>query len=356
MFSQKFKATFLSALVLAWGLLGPAPARAADETAQVLMLRELFRTEQTQWMSTLEKHRGLLDASFFERCEARIRWALDNFHVEDAFRFAIVADFAAKLTGRPAMYRLELAEAAYKAGNVQLFDDIIQNVLVTDPGNLGALFLKCTSLMDKRQFAPAYETLRDLEAKNFNLPKVCYLMALIEISMGETQKAIEHLKKSGLPEALALLEKIQQQKDDLRFVPTSAGNPEAEKLFAEAERYLAMGDLMTAESLYTKTLQIDPKHKNAGKYLGAVFYRQRELAKAVDLLAQVVRLDSQDPEAWHFLGNALERTFDTSGDAASLQNAIKAYQEAARLEPNNAIIQGELLRAQSKLSPSAVQP
>jgi tetratricopeptide (TPR) repeat protein len=114
----------------------------------------------------------------------------------------------------------------------------------------------------------------------------------------------------------------------------------------------AQGDLTTAETLYISVLRIDRKHKNARKYLGALYYRQPNLEKAAEQLAQVATLDPGDAENWHYLGNVYERMFDTRGDRKMLDQAVSCYQKAAELDAANQVVQSELARAQSKLSSS----
>lgn len=88
------------------------PAFPADEKEQAKFLRQLFSCPESEWTQVLNENTPLLDDSFFERCEARIKWDMANNQVEDALRFAYVCDLASEVTGRPAKnYRLELKRA-----------------------------------------------------------------------------------------------------------------------------------------------------------------------------------------------------------------------------------------------------
>lgn len=80
-------------------------ARAADEAAQVQMLRTLFTCPALEWRPILEAHRDLLDDSFFERVDGRVRWSRDKGRRDDAFRFALVGDLAGQVMNRPCHFR-----------------------------------------------------------------------------------------------------------------------------------------------------------------------------------------------------------------------------------------------------------
>jgi len=84
------------------------PALAAEEKDQIKFLKQLFSCPESEWTQVMQSNTPLLDDSFFERCEARIRWDLANNQVEDAMRFALVGDMALELMGKPAHFQAEL--------------------------------------------------------------------------------------------------------------------------------------------------------------------------------------------------------------------------------------------------------
>lgn len=92
-------------LLLLFLLLAALPAHAADEAEQARMLKELFRRPFPEWREVMQQNRSLLDDSFFERVEKRIRWSRDHGQVDDAVRFGIVGDLAAGVVGRPPRFR-----------------------------------------------------------------------------------------------------------------------------------------------------------------------------------------------------------------------------------------------------------
>ena len=100
--------------------IGTPAVYGADEASQVLMLRRVFAASVDTWSSILEDNRKLLDKSFFERVESRIKWSIDNGQVEDAVRFAYVGDLAGKVVNRKTDYRMQMAQLFRKLGNFSL--------------------------------------------------------------------------------------------------------------------------------------------------------------------------------------------------------------------------------------------
>lgn len=101
--------------LLFFQLLASAPSAAQTwftepKPEPVKMLRELFRSPVTEWERILTKNRSILNESFFENVGKRIRWGVENGHIDDAHRFALVGDVAARVTGSKAVFRSDLQE------------------------------------------------------------------------------------------------------------------------------------------------------------------------------------------------------------------------------------------------------
>lgn len=67
--------------------------------SQVRMLRDLFRQPVSTWKATLATHEELLDEQFVENVSRRISWGIENNHIDDALRFAMVGDMVLELRG-----------------------------------------------------------------------------------------------------------------------------------------------------------------------------------------------------------------------------------------------------------------
>ena len=112
-----FKAVISLALcLLTVGL--AQPCRAAEESMQALMLRKLFATPLDGWRKVLEDNKNILDTSFFQRVEARIRWSIDNGQVDDALRFALAGDTAGAVVKHKTYDRIQRSQLLRHRGNL----------------------------------------------------------------------------------------------------------------------------------------------------------------------------------------------------------------------------------------------
>lgn len=365
-------------LILLSGLL-PAPARAADETQQVLMLKKVFSSPTTQWSEILEQHRNLLDASFFERVEKRIRWSLDNGQVDDALRFAIAGDLAGRAAGRKTNYRLDLAQLFLKLNNIQMVIDLLDNILVMEPNDQPARFLKASVLHDGGNLVDSYTYYVALAGEGYRKAECLYRMALIELRKEDPGLARTHLEEAVRLDPRHVLAKqeldnVVKGLSELHFVPEGAGttsNPNsppfggtpnqggpnsltpdqknrADDFLAQAEVARDQGDLPRAVELYNQAISANPTLVKAYVYLGAVYFQTRNLDTAINTLVRASELNPRDAEAWRFLGYCYERRFDAKQEAGDLQKAMEAFQKSTDLDPSNEILKMDLQRLQDK--------
>lgn len=338
------------------------PAGAASEAEQARMLKKLFRIAQPQWLQLLEEHRDLLDDSFFQRCQRRIRWDLDNHHLDDAFRFALVADLAARTVHRKEKYRLDLARLAHQAGNDTLATDILDNITVTareeDEVSRKALFMKASILHDRKQYVDAYQIYDRLVKLNHRTAECLYRMGLISLQMAEEERARQQFEEALRIDPhhdLARQELARLHQGPFATIAPAGNTPgpaaarRAESFFEEAEAFLENNRLDEAEDRYLKAIQANPHHIKAHVYLGALYYRRGALEQAIRHLSRATELDAGDAEAWRFLGNCYERLYDRQGNGEDLDRALEAYRRAAELNPADAFTSAELERAREKI-------
>lgn len=353
------------------------PAHAADETQQVLMLKKLFMAPTTQWVEVLEQHRNLLDASFFERVEKRIRWSLDNGQVDDAVRFAIVGDLAGRAAGRKTNYRLELAQLFLKLNNAQLPIDLLDNILVMEPKDQPARFLKASILHDGGNLVDSYTYYVDLAGEGYRKAECLYRMALIELRKEDPGLAREHLEEAVRIDprhvlARQELDRVNKGLAELHFVPEGPGGQpnsvpfqgtpnqggpnsltpdqknRADDFLAQAETARESGDLPRAVSLYNQAISANPTLVKAYVYLGTVYFQTRNLDTAISTLTRAAELDAKDAEAWRFLGYCYERRWDVKQESGDLQKAMDAFQKSNDLDPSNELLRMDLQRVQDK--------
>lgn len=372
---SRFQRLLILALLL--GLLMPSspPARAADESLQVMMLKKLFASSTLQWRELLEQNRKLLDDSFFERVERRIRWGLDNGQVEDAVRFAVVADMSGLVVNRKTSYRLELAQMFLRLGNIQMTMDLVDNILVMDPKNQQVRFFKASVVHDGGNLVDSYMLYDALAKEGYRRSDCLYRMALIELRREEQELARRHLEESIRLDpqntlARQELDRLLRSLSSARVVPSETGSsagadlppfsgagaasltPEqkvrAQSFFDEAEMARQQGNLARAADLFNSAIQANPQMVKAHVYLGAVYFQLRNLEPAIRVLEQACRIDPQDAEAWRYLGYCFERRYDANQEAADLTRASEAFAKAGVLDPQNALLKMDLERIRTK--------
>lgn len=361
---------------------------AASSTSAVEMLREMFRTPVTEWQGTLRSHRGLLNEEFFTNVSKRVRWGIENNHVDDAFRFAMVGDFAAEAVNRPANYRIDLVELFYKADNFQMAGQIVDNIRITSPESSQARDAQYFgALMKEKQkdLFGAYTDFLDLAEKRYKPEETWYRAGLISLFIGETTRAKEEFAKSGSPPALAELERIKKTEeggfDSLPPVPNQPGDmavpdttrmsvsppssatPEYPTLSPEgpvaasspppAADPLARARLAVADNRLVDAIEIyaeifDPGDAQIALEYGAVLYRTGDLEQARSVYDKAIAKNSKNVELLRGRANTLERMFDRLGQADNLKAALSDYRQAAALAPDHQLIPWELSRAQAK--------
>lgn len=367
----------LPILLILLSAMAAMPARAADEAQQVLMLKKLFMAPTPQWEEMLRQHRNLLDGSFFERVEKRIRWSLDNGQVDDAVRFVIVGDLAGRVAGRKTSYRLDLAQLFLKLNNVPMVIDLLDNILVMEPKNQPARFLKASVLHDGGNLVDSYNYYSELASEGYRKAECLYRMALIELRKEDPGLARKHLEEAVRIDprhvlARQELDRVVKGLAELHFVPEGPGGQpnnvpfqgtpnqggpnsltpdqknRADDFLAQAESARDSGDLPRAVDLYRQAISANPTLVKAYVYLGSVYFQTRNLDTAINTLTRASELDPKDAEAWRFLGYCYERRWDVKQESGDLQRAMEAFQKSNDLDPTNELLRMDLQRVQDK--------
>lgn len=364
----------ISLLLLLLLVATPAAVYAIDETLQVQFLKELFKRPESEYLEYMKQNTRVLDSTFFDRSEARMRWDIENNQIEDALRFAFVCDLAARAVGRTGQYRLGMAQAFYKAGNTAMAKDLIDSILLWDKENPAAM-LPAKEFMahmyrNENDYFNAWATYDELQKAGYKRHECLNEMATIDLLQDKEDRARQEFQEvlrinpgnKYATEYMAKLDAPQRfsppgYKDPTTTAsanPTAPRNPSAGgKWFQLAEDSYKANNLEAAEGNYLKAIGEDPKHVKAHVYLAALYYRQGQLDKAITLLQTATALDPQDLEGWRFLGNSYERRFDKLGNQADLDAALSSYQNGQKISPTDKTLQNELERAQDKKKPSA---
>jgi Tfp pilus assembly protein PilF len=369
--SASWKHVILGA-ALATGLLaGSPPARCADEALQAQLLKQLFRTTEPDWLGILRENSGLLDQTFFERVDARIRWSAENNQIDDAIRFSLVGDLACDALGRQGGYRLGLVYAFQKAGNDDIARQLVDNILLTTPNAHNARYIRATYMRADGDFVGADEEYRKLISAGHRVAD-CYAgLGMIATVMDKLQDAKQHFKAAlaadpNHPIAGPSLAKIEAMTvangapfGDVPVTASATSQPPQvdPKMFAlylrQAENATKTNKLREAEINYQKAITANPKDGVPRIYLGALYYRMGNVAGALANINAGLGLAPQNAEGWRYAGCAFERRFDATHAADDLNNAKKAFRRTLELQPNDPIAQMGLERLNGKASKAA---
>lgn len=349
-------------------------AWAAEEYLQIQFIKAvLLPRPVSDWPKLMEQNRDLLDASFFERCDQRIRWGLDNNQIDDAIRFSMIADEAMRANGQEGKYSLSLVYAFLKSGNEQMAEQLLTFLRLRDPKNPEVRFLTFHIWRGQSNFHDAYNGYKMLAQEGYRSDECYYQMGFISALLDQGPRAEKELGEClainpNHKEAQSLLDKLVKSRPT--FVPTGsnagfkdvpvvgntttsvAANAEnqklADSLFRQAEAHVQTNQLPKAKDEYLRALQANPGLTKANVYLGALLYRMGDLDGAVRYLTVGVEQNPKDHDAWRFLAYAYERRFDSKKDATDLQKAIAAFERGASVFPEDRQFKVELQRVRAK--------
>ena len=351
------------------------PCRAAEESMQALMLRKLFATPLDGWKKVLEDNRKILDTSFFQRVEARIRWSIDNGQIDDALRFALAGDTAGSVVKRKTDYRIQMAQLFRHRGNITLAADIMSNILVTEPDNNEAKFYNASLMHDSGHSIEAYPIYEELYKKNVHKAECAYRMGLIDEQKQEFLDAQKHLQeavKLDPKHDLARIElaKVNKFIDNATFAPPTATSPNTAALplslpnesnknvdayMADASFAMSNGELDKAAELYAQVISLDAKYVKAYVNLGAIYYQQGDFDQALRNFTVANKLSPNDYSILRYLGYCHEGMYDTSSDKRELAKASDYYRQSNTLNPGSDLIKFDLHRIEAKIKDAAAQ-
>ena len=362
----------LNILLMAAALFITLPSQAADESAQVMMLRKVFASPVTNWKDILNENRRLIDNSFFERVESRIRWSLDNGQVEDAIRFAYVGDLSGLVTNKKTQYRLHMAQLFRRRGNITTALDIVASILMTDPKDQEARFYQASLFQDGGDTVQSYNIYQELARENYHRADCYYRMGLIDLLRQDILLGKQHFEdalKADAKHADARkeLDQINTALASATFIPATAdaktgipfgslaesssgeaSSAKAEETFNLAEEARLKGDLSKAADLYNTATTLNPGYGKAFMYLGAVYYRQKNIDAAITSLDKAVKLEPNNADAVRYLGSCYEMRFDNDGNKVDLAKAIDCYKKAQQLNPSSGLVNMDVRRITAK--------
>ncbi|MGM9991246.1 MAG: tetratricopeptide repeat protein [Candidatus Bruticola sp.] len=373
--SKRFLTSLAAAALLGASLSLGTPVQAADEASQVLMLRRVFSAPVEAWSSVLKENTKLIDKSFFERVEARIKWSIDNGQVEDAVRFAYVGDLAGQVVGRKTDYRMQMSQLFRKLGNFSMSLDLINNVCILEPDNKEALFYKASVLQDAGNNIDCYPIYQDLAKKNYRRAECYYRMSLLELERSEIEMARDHLREcikldskhdmakqelAKIESALAKATFVPKNSSDYSGIPignmsdlpiATSDSSKAISLAAQGDEALKVGSISKAQDLYAQALKLNPEAPQALTGAGFISYRNGDLESAImSFKAAAKGFGGQNADIEHYLGCCYERLYDLNHNLADLKTAQSHFMKCQSLNSSHSMAEMDLARIASKLN------
>lgn len=344
--------------------------QAQAATTTVEMLRDMFRRPVTEWREVLKSNRALLDQQFFSNVEKRIRWGIENNHIDDAFRFAMVGDFGSEAKSKPANFRIDLAELFFNAENFVMAGQIVDNIMVTSPDTPAAkraAFLRARLFEMQKNLFQAHAAYVELARQGYKPEEAWHKAGLISMLIHEESRGLEELKRAKEAGSVAAGIDYDKFKSQLTgdwvesfpaaantsgttnegLVNTSKG-PDKGELLTEAKSAVLAGNLDVGRAKYQEAYNLDNNNPEIFRGLAAVLYRQGALGEAKAFLDKVITQDQNDPELYRFRGNVLERMYDRDKNQQNLAAAVADYEKALSLSPNHQFLQTEYQRAKGK--------
>lgn len=346
---------------LGWGLLLTAPALAVEEGAQAQMLKQMFQLPATDWPGFLNENAGLLDQSFFERIDARIRWSADSNQVEDAVRFAQVGDLACDAAGRLGGYRLGLVVALQKAGNDVTARGVLEHIMQTHPNSAEARFLRAAYRRLDLDWAGALDDYQRVINQNFRTADCHYYSGLCHNALEKPRDALAAFRRAAaLGNELAPAEVERLQKTviaaDVPFSDVAPPVTVDRKVdpakhavyFRTAEEANRAGRLATALQNYEDACKADRTQAYYWICLGACRYKSGQPEQAATEIRQGLNLNGKSVEGWRYLACCYERIYDKTLAPLDLGNARHSYEQVLKLMPGDAVARMGLERLAAK--------
>ncbi|MFA5508705.1 MAG: tetratricopeptide repeat protein [Vulcanimicrobiota bacterium] len=350
-------------------LLLTVAAHAADSPVE--MLRDLFRSPVTEWKQILSQSKPLLTEQFFTNVEKRVRWGIENNHIDDAMRFAMVGDFAAEIKARPAPYRVDLAQLFFDAQNYTMAGQMVDNVLITSPeteSGRKAKHIKARMAEMKQDYFNAHNLYEELARVGYEEGEMWYKAGSLSMWLEQETRAKEELNravKAGHVQARIELEKLvarekgdwnqlipptpnsQETSAHLDQTPTNPASDKDKKL-VDAAAAVDNGDLAQAKTIYQGLYREFPQDPEITRSLSALLYRMGSLEEARAFLDTALGTFPQSVDLLRFRANTEERMYDRSREVGHLEKALADYNTAIKLAPNHQFLVIEYQRAQAK--------
>lgn len=193
------------------------------------------------------------------------------------------------------------------------------------------------------------------QARKFPLDKEMAEMNFMGI--GQVQMRLGHKSEAiaAFQEALKINPGNGMARDVVSGLQGSSSAPSknaspAQQAFDKAEAAFSAGDYQAAVKLYDQVIALDAKFAKAYVYKGDAYLQMGQLDLAINCYRQALGIDPRDKQAHRFLGDVLMRKFETTGDRPLLEEAVRCFEAAVKIDPNYQAAQDNLIEAKARLN------
>jgi Flp pilus assembly protein TadD len=225
------------------------------------------------------------------------RLLLSRDHVDESIA---VLEKAKSETPAAIVFLPLLGDAYLKKGNAEKAEENYLLALASQKDNPDALLGLARVSQKRNDGTAALDYLARARETAGSSPELHYKVGVAALALGAFDEA-----KTDLEEAVKL------KPDDPAY------------LIALGAAWLKKFDLITAEQIFRRALQMQPQNSQAEMYLGYVLYKQKKFSEARVYLEKTITADSTVAESFYYLGLIVQEENEDERAIALLGRAVQ---------------------------------
>lgn len=342
----------VAALATLFALVALVPAL-AQESSNDALIQQLASAPRARWDAILEENRPALGDTLVKAALRKAAEALNNGDMPLCGTYAAIADEIDYVAGGKKAYlgrcQFDLGRyLVFKAKNLEAALSVSADMLRAHPDCVYGLVLAGRVHTTQRQLDKAIAELTQAvkldpssEAARMTLAEAYLYSGDTKSSLAQFQEVLRINPKNGyaLDAVASLTGKTQAR---------GTKSAEAAKHFDAAEAHFAARRYKEAAAEYELALQADPGYSSAAVYKGDSLLQLGDEPGAIACYRKAIEIDPKNRQAWRFLGDVLEKQYDRNGDVALLDEAITCFENALKADPSYATAKDDLERAKGK--------
>jgi tetratricopeptide (TPR) repeat protein len=220
---------------------------------------------------------------------------------------------------------LDRGLAEFRAGNYLSASVLFADAEAAYPGATDALLYQAKSLVHLQDFAGAERALRGYTSSHPDSSDAIYMLGFV---LNRQNRPAESL--ASYTKAAAI---THPTADDLKIIGLD---------------YVLLDDYSDAIKWLEKSVELDPKNKDAWYYLGRAYYKRSRLIDARKAFLTVLALDPRNAKAENSLGLIFESDAQPSAAIEAYRTAIAWEQQDSRPSEQPYVNLGSLLLEQGQ--------